>query len=63
MSTKKSIAEKPHHGPKIQTVGDSIIQGLNDAISWTAGENHDVRVTQIRVPKANARKIRRKPPG
>jgi len=43
---------------KPQTVGDSIIAGLKQALAWTRGENDDVRVTRVQVPKANVREFR-----
>jgi hypothetical protein len=40
-TTKKTGARKR------QTVGESIIQGLKEAIAWTRGENENVRVTLV----------------
>lgn len=37
-----------------QTVGESIIEGLHQAIAWTRGENDDVRVTVIQVPEVDS---------
>jgi len=51
---KKATRRKPH------TVGESIIQGLKEAISWTKGENDKVRVTLMHVPKVDVRKVRLK---
>ena len=51
---KKTRARKP------QTVGESVIQGLKEAIAWTKGENDNVRVTLVRVPDVNVRKVRLK---
>ena len=42
-----------------QTVGESIIQGLRQAIAWTKGENENVRVTLVRVPEVDIREVRR----
>lgn len=41
-------------------LGSSIIQGLNEAIAWAAGDNDDVdvRVTTIQVPQVDVRKVR-----
>jgi len=55
IQAKKKVAVR-----KRQTVGESIIQGLNDAIAWTRGESPDVRVTLVQVPKVDVRKIRTK---
>ncbi len=45
---------------KRRTVGDSIIQGLNEAIAWTRGENANARVTLAHVPEVDVRKVRTK---
>ncbi len=34
-----------------QTVGESIIQGLKEAITWATGGNESVQVTFIEVPR------------
>ncbi len=58
-SSKPNLNKKTRaRGPK--TVGTSIIQGLKEAIAWTRGENHNVRVTLVQVPEVNVRKVRRK---
>lgn len=49
---KKAVAQKR------QTVGESIIQGLNEAIAWTRGERTDVRVTLVQIPEVDVRKLR-----
>lgn len=43
---------------KRKTVGGSIIEGLKQAVAWTRGDNHDVRVTLVQVPEVNVREIR-----
>jgi putative transcriptional regulator len=43
---------------KRPTVGSRIIQGLEQAIEWTRGENDDVRVTVMRAPDVDVRKVR-----
>lgn len=43
---------------KRQTVGESIIQGLNEAIAWTRGESTNVRVTLVHIPQVDVRKVR-----
>jgi putative transcriptional regulator len=45
---------------KSQTVGESIIKGLEQAIAWTRGENDDVQVTLVHVPEVDVRKVRTK---
>jgi len=63
MTTKKTsapAAKKTTRARKTQTVGESIIQGLKEAISWTKGENDNVRVTVVGVPQVDVRKVRLK---
>lgn len=49
----------PEHVPKRRsTVGARIIEGLEQAVAWTRGENDDVRVTLVRVPNVNVREVR-----
>ena len=43
-----------------QTVGESIIQGLKEAIAWTRGENDKGRVTLVHVPEVDVREVRTK---
>lgn len=45
---------------KSQTVGESIIEGLEQAIAGTHGENDNVRVTLVHVPEVDVRKVRTK---
>jgi putative transcriptional regulator len=55
-ATKKSeraLKERP-------AVGARIIEGLEQAIAWTRGENDDVRVTLVQVPEVNVREVRTK---
>jgi putative transcriptional regulator len=60
MAAKKT--PKPEKGSararRRQTVGESIIEGLKQAIAWTQGENHDVRVTLVQVPQVDVRNVR-----
>jgi putative transcriptional regulator len=58
--TSKSAVKKTTRAPKPQTVGESIIQGLKEAIAWNKGENDNVRVTLVHVPKVDVRKVRLK---
>ena len=43
---------------KRRTLGGSIIQGLNEAIAWTRGDNDAARVTHVQLPEINIREIR-----
>jgi len=45
----KPVTKKTTRARKRQTVGESIIEGLRQAVAWTKGENDDVRVTLVRV--------------
>jgi len=56
----KPMVKKTPRTRKRQTVGESIIQGLREAIAWTKAENHDVRVTLVHVPEVDVRKVRLK---
>jgi putative transcriptional regulator len=62
--TKKKISKpavkKATRARKSQTVGESIIQGLKEAIAWTKGKNDNVRVTLVQVPEVDVRKVRLK---
>jgi putative transcriptional regulator len=61
MAAKKTIkATKKAGARKRQTVGESIIQGLNEAIAWTRGESNNARVTLVHVPEVDVRKVRTK---
>ena len=63
MVTKKASKPKAKMAArrrKGQTVGESIIEGLKQAIAWTRGENDNVRVTLVQVPEADVRKVRTK---
>ncbi len=56
----KPVAKKAVRTRKGQTVGESIIEGLEQAISWTRGERDDVCVTLVHVPEVNVREVRAK---
>ena len=47
-------------GRKRFTVGASIIKGLEQAVAWTSGENKNARVTLVRVPEVDVRKVRKR---
>ena len=42
------------------TAGRRIIEGLEQAVAWTRGNNDRVRVTLVQVPETDIRKVRRK---
>ena len=56
----KPVIKKTTRARKRQTVGESIIEGLKQAVAWTKGENDDVRVTLVHVPQVDIRQVRRK---
>ena len=63
MATKKMskpAVKKTTREQKRQTVGESIIQGLKEAIAWTEGRNDRVRVTLVEAPEVDVRKERLK---
>lgn len=53
MATKKTsrATKKTAGARKRQMVGESIIEGLKEAIAWTRGKNSDVRITLVQVPQ------------
>ena len=64
MATKKAskqeagkVTARPRNR---RTVGESIIQGLEQAIAWTRGENDDARVTLAHLPEVDVRDVRMK---
>ena len=58
--TSKPSAKKTTRGRRPRTVGESIIEGLKEAIAWTEGKNDNVRVTIVDVPEVDVRKVRLK---
>lgn len=58
MTTKKKTVKKSTSARGHQTVGESVIQGLKEAIVWTKCENDNVRVTLV----TGARRQRSKSP-
>ncbi len=45
---------------KRPTVGKRILEGLEEAIAWTRGENDRVRATVVHAPDVDVREVRRK---
>ena len=63
MKTKRnttSTVKKPKPARKRPTVGERIIEGLEQAIAWTNGENDRVQVTLVHVPEVDVREVRTK---
>jgi len=46
-------------GKKIHTVGERVIEGFEEAIAWSKGDDVPVRVTHVQVPDVDISKIRR----
>jgi putative transcriptional regulator len=46
-------------GKKTPTVGERIIEGLEEAIAWSKGDNVPVRATHVQVPDVDVSKVRR----
>src|SRR5438105_7191247 len=64
VNTKAKIKRKAKTAGRVAkkrtTVGARIIEGLEEAIAWTRGENDDVRVTLVHVPGVDVREVRTK---
>jgi putative transcriptional regulator len=60
MATKRGDARKKTVRPvKRSRVGARVIEGLEEAIAWTKGQNNRVRVTLVEVPVIDVRRVRR----
>lgn len=46
-------------GKKNPTVGQRIIEGLEEAIAWSKGEDVPVRVSHVHIPDVDVSKVRR----
>ena len=53
-------AGKRRAGKKHPTVGKRIIEGLEQAVAWTRGNNNRAQVTLVHVPDVDIRKVRQK---
>jgi len=56
--TKRATKNAAHGQKNRPTVGARIIEGLEQAIAWTRGENDRVRVTLVHVPEVDVREVR-----
>jgi hypothetical protein len=43
----------------LSSVGKRIVEGREQAVVWTRGENDRIRVTSVLVPEIDIRKVRR----
>jgi putative transcriptional regulator len=57
--TKAKKAAKKRVATKRPTVGERIVEGLEQAVAWTR-ENDRVRVTLVHVPDVDVRDVRRR---
>ena len=58
--TKRPATTGARLPKKHPTVCARIIEGLEQAIEWTRGENDDVNVTLLQVPEVDVREVRTK---
>ena len=58
--TKRAVKKAARVPRKRPAVGARIVEGLEQAIAWTRGENDNVRVTLVHVPEVDIRKVRTK---
>ena len=58
MTKAKKKSGRPG-GKQTPTVGQRIIEGLEEAIAWSKGEDVPVRVTKVQVPDVDVSKVRR----
>ncbi len=60
MKTRRTVKKERPAARKRSTVGARIIEGLEQAIAWSRGENDNVRVTLVHVPEVDVREVRTK---
>ncbi len=58
--TKAKKAPKGRVARMRPTVGERIIEGLEQAEAWTRGQNDRVRVTLVQVPDVDVRDVRQR---
>ena len=59
MTKTKNRSDRPVV-KKSHTVGARIIEGLEEALAWSKGEEVPVRVTHVQVPDVDVSKVRRR---
>jgi putative transcriptional regulator len=57
MKVKKTAA-RASNKKKGPTVGARIIEGLEEAIAWSRGENVPIRVTPVQIPDVDVSEVR-----
>src|SRR5260370_37141957 len=60
MASVSVAARKRRAVKKHPTVGKQIIEGLEQAVAWTRGDNHRARVSLAHVPDVDVREVRQK---
>ena len=60
MTTRREAKKVVRTAKNQPSVGARIIEGLEQAIAWTQGENENVRVTLVQVPNVDVREVRTK---
>jgi putative transcriptional regulator len=58
--TKAKKAATSRVARKRPTAGERIIEGLEQAVAWTRGENDRARVTLVQVPDVDVREVRQR---
>lgn len=57
-SGKKVVGTKKRFARRRPTVGMRIVEGLEQAVAWTRGEDDRARVTLVQVPEIDVREVR-----
>jgi len=57
-ANKSTAREAKPLAKRASTVGSRIIEGLEQAVAWTRGNNKKVQVTLIEVPEVDVRAVR-----
>ena len=57
-SGKKVVGAKKRAAGRRPTVGKRIVEGLEQAVAWTRGEDDRARVTLVQVPEIDVREVR-----
>ena len=61
--TRAKKVAKSRAAHKRPAVGQRIIEGLEQAVAWTRGENDRARVTLVHLPEVDVPGVRRKMTG
>lgn len=56
----KPANNKARSGKRQPTVGEGIIEGLEQAVAWSRGEDVPVQVSLVRIPDVDVRKLRQR---